>query len=69
MSRIGNMPVKLPAKVEVTLAGGEISVKGPLGAISRRFGDAVAIEKSGDTLVFKAANEAALYWIAQNGAS
>lgn len=59
MSRIGNMPIKLPAKVEVTLAGGEISVKGPLGAISRRFGDAVAIEKSGDTLLFKAANEAA----------
>ena len=24
------MPVKLPPKVEVTLAGGEISVKGPL---------------------------------------
>ena len=35
MSRIGNNPVKLPAKVEVTLAGGEISVKGPLGTLTR----------------------------------
>jgi len=57
MSRIGNAPVKLPPKVEVTLSGGEVSVKGPLGTVSQRFGDSVAIEQSGDTLVFKAANE------------
>ena len=59
MSRIGNNPVKLPAKVEVTLANGEISVKGPLGSLSRRYGDTVTIEKNGDSLVFKAANEEA----------
>ena len=59
MSRIGSMPVKLPPKVEVTLASGEISIKGPLGSLSRRFGDAVTIEKNGDTLVFKANGEAA----------
>jgi large subunit ribosomal protein L6 len=56
MSRIGNNPIKLPAKVEVTIAGGEISVKGPLGSLSRRFGPTVNIEQSGDTLTFKAAN-------------
>jgi large subunit ribosomal protein L6 len=56
MSRIGNNPVKVPPKVEVTLDGGEISVKGPLGSLSRRFGEEVAIEKNGDTLSFKAAN-------------
>jgi len=57
MSRIGNNPIKLPAKVEVSLATGEISVKGPLGTLSRTFGDAVTIEKSGEELVFKAAND------------
>ena len=56
MSRIGNTPIKLPAKVEVTIAGGEISVKGPLGSLSRRFGPTVSIEQSGDTLTFRAAN-------------
>jgi large subunit ribosomal protein L6 len=56
MSRIGNSPVKLPPKVEVTLAGGEISVQGPLGTLTRRFGSEVSIEKNGDTLTFKAAN-------------
>ena len=49
MSRIGNSPVKLPSKVEVTLAGGEISVKGPLGSLTRTFGSEVTIEKDGDT--------------------
>ena len=57
MSRIGNAPVKLPPKVEVALSAGEISVKGPLGTLSRRFDGNVTIEKDGEQLVFKAANE------------
>jgi large subunit ribosomal protein L6 len=59
MSRIGNAPVKLPPKVEIALAAGEISVKGPLGTLSRKFSDQVTIEKDGEDLVFKAANEEA----------
>ena len=56
MSRIGNSPIKLPPKVEVTLAQGEIVVKGPLGSLSQRLGTGVAVEKNGDTLTFKAAS-------------
>jgi large subunit ribosomal protein L6 len=56
MSRIGNNPVKVPPKVDVTIGTGEISVKGPLGTLSRSFGEMVSVEKSGDTLVFKALN-------------
>jgi large subunit ribosomal protein L6 len=59
MSRIGNNPVKVPPKVEVALSAGEISVKGPLGTLSRKFGDQVSIEKDGEQLVFKAANDEA----------
>ena len=59
MSRIGNSPIKLPPKVEVNIASGEISIKGPLGTLSRRFGSGVSVEKNGDTLVFKAASEEA----------
>ena len=59
MSRIGNNPIPLPAKVEVTLAAGSITVKGPLGSLTRTFGSNVSIEKDGDTLVCKAANEEA----------
>ena len=54
MSRIGNQPIPLPAKVEVTLAPGSITVKGPLGSLTRTFGSALTIERSGDTLVCKA---------------
>jgi len=57
MSRIGNFPIPLPPKVEVTLGQREITVKGPLGTLSRSYGEGLSIEKSGDTLVCKAANE------------
>jgi large subunit ribosomal protein L6 len=57
MSRIGNNPVSVPPKVEVTLGSGEISVKGPLGTLTRRYGPSVSVERNGETLVFKAANE------------
>jgi large subunit ribosomal protein L6 len=59
MSRIGNNPVTLPEKIEVTLASGEISVKGPLGTLSRTFGPQVTIERNGQELVFKAADDEA----------
>ena len=43
MSRIAKYPVDIPAKVEVTLAGGRVDVKGPLGTLSRDFGGSVKI--------------------------
>ena len=45
MSRIGNQPVHLPPKVEVTLAPGTITVKGPLGSLTRTYGADLSIEK------------------------
>ncbi len=57
MSRIGNHPIPLPAKVEVTVGQGEITIKGPLGTLSRSYPEGLSIEKEGDHLVCKAANE------------
>ena len=59
MSRIGKFPIPLPPKVEVALASGEITVKGPLGSLTRTFGSSLSIEKDGNQLVCKAANDAA----------
>lgn len=53
MSRIGNSPVVLPEKVEVTLTHGEISVKGPLGVLSQKLSPNVRIEKVDNQLEFK----------------
>ena len=56
MSRIAKYPVVIPAKVEVTLAGGRIDVKGPLGALSHDFGAAVKMERKDNQIVFSAAH-------------
>jgi large subunit ribosomal protein L6 len=54
MSRIAKYPIALPKGVEVTLAAGTISVKGPLGTIARPLDPNVGIERQGETLVCKA---------------
>jgi large subunit ribosomal protein L6 len=54
MSRIAKYPIALPKGVEVTLASGTISVKGPLGTVSRPLDPNVSIEKQGDKLQCKA---------------
>src|SRR5262245_38984281 len=53
MSRIGNTPVVVPEKVEVTLGAGEISVKGPLGTLSRKISPQVKVEKVENRVEFK----------------
>jgi large subunit ribosomal protein L6 len=54
MSRIAKYPIAVPKGVEVNVSSGQISVKGPLGVISRRADPNVAIDRNGDQLVCKA---------------
>ena len=56
MSRIGNSPVVLPEKVEVTLAAGEIAIKGPLGTLTQKLTGQVKVEKVENRIEFKATN-------------
>ena len=56
MSRIGNTPVVVPEKVEITVGAGEISVKGPLGTLSRKLTPQVQVEKVENRVEFKATN-------------
>ena len=57
MSRIGNLPITVPKGVDVTLAPGLISVKGPLGTLSQRLSTTVEVTRDGDDIVFKALDE------------
>lgn len=66
MSRIASNPVVVPASVEVALSQGEVSVKGPLGALKQRLSSDVVVERDGDKLRFKAAN-ASLQAVASSG--
>jgi large subunit ribosomal protein L6 len=54
MSRIAKYPVPVPKGVEVTIAGGNISIKGPLGTMARPADPNVEVKKEGDQLLCKA---------------
>ncbi|MDQ5849007.1 MAG: 50S ribosomal protein L6 [Pseudomonadota bacterium] len=54
MSRIAKYPIPLPKGVDVNLASGQISVKGPLGSIARTADPNVEVEKDADQIVCKA---------------
>ena len=54
MSRIAKYPVPVPKGVEVNLASGSISVKGPLGSIARAADPNVGVQKDGESITFKA---------------
>ena len=52
MSRIGRMPVVVPAGVTVTVAeGNAVTVKGPKGTLSQSFNSALTIEQKGNEIV------------------
>ena len=59
MSRIGKMPIALPAGVVVEFANGVVTVKGPKGSLSRQIVGNIGIETEGATLLVKALDNAA----------
>jgi large subunit ribosomal protein L6 len=50
MSRIANAPVEIPAGVEISLNGAEISVKGSKGSLTRTINAQVEVEQQGSEL-------------------
>lgn len=50
MSRIGKKIIEIPEKTEVTVNGGNVSVKGPKGTLERSFGEHVMIKVEGKTV-------------------
>lgn len=43
MSRIGKQPIEIPAGVTVTIAGSDVTVKGPKGELTRTFNSDITI--------------------------
>ena len=50
MSRIGKMPITVPAGVTVTIDGSTVTAKGPKGELTRTFRPVINIEQDGDTI-------------------
>ena len=58
MSRIGRMPITVPAGVEVNFGEeNQVQVKGPRGQLSRTFHPRVVFERDGDTVHVKRQSE------------
>ncbi|HXN16631.1 MAG TPA: 50S ribosomal protein L6 [Usitatibacter sp.] len=57
MSRIAKNPVSIPDKVEVTLAQGAVTVKGPLGTLKQSVGSTVVVKLDGNRVIFDAADD------------
>ena len=51
MSRIGKLPIAIPAGVDVKIDGSTVTVKGPKGELSRQFHPNISIEQEGAALV------------------
>ena len=59
MSRVGKMPVAVPAGVDVAISAEQITVKGSNGTLVRKLHPLVAIKKDGASLSFVPANDSA----------
>ncbi len=57
MSRIGKLPITIPAGVEVTIDGSTVTVKGPKGELSRTVHSNMKVEKDGDSIVVTRPND------------
>jgi large subunit ribosomal protein L6 len=57
MSRIGKLPITVPAGVTVTVDGNKVTVKGPRGELSHRMPEGISISREGDTMNVSRASE------------
>ena len=58
MSKVGKLPVAIPAGVTVNVANGLISVKGPKGELKQNFHDEIEIKVEGSEVVLTTKNNA-----------
>jgi large subunit ribosomal protein L6 len=58
MSRIGKAPIAVPGGVDVSIAGADITVKGPKGTLSRTLPGAITIRQDDSALVVERPDDA-----------
>ena len=57
MSKVGKLPVTIPAGVTISVNAGEISVKGPKGELKQHINDKVTVEVKDGALTVKPVDE------------
>jgi large subunit ribosomal protein L6 len=61
MSRIGRLPVAVPAGVDVSIDGRSVTIKGPKGTLSRDLHPEIAVAQEGDQIVVTRPSEAKIH--------
>lgn len=62
MSRVAKKPIELPKGVEISVANGVVTVKGPKGSLQQNIHQHVEMQQDGATLTFAARAGAANGW-------
>ncbi|MCB1038445.1 MAG: 50S ribosomal protein L6 [Acidimicrobiales bacterium] len=57
MSRIGKAPIAVPSGVDVSVAAGRITVKGPKGTLERAIPGAITVRQEGEALLVERPND------------
>jgi len=57
MSRIGRLPIPVPAGVDVKIDGRDVEVKGPKGTLRRTISEPITIKQEADQLVVERPND------------
>ena len=57
MSRIGRKPIAIPAGVEVKVADGVVTVKGPKGTLTQKYNTAMSVEVAGNEVIVTRPND------------
>jgi large subunit ribosomal protein L6 len=57
MSRIGRLPIPVPAGVDVTIEGSQVTVKGPKGSLQHVVVEPITVAKDGGELVVTRPND------------
>jgi large subunit ribosomal protein L6 len=60
MSRIAKAPIELPSGVEIKIADGEVSVKGPKGNLVQKLHPNVSLEQEDNSITVKPANDSSI---------
>jgi len=58
MSRIGKLPINIPPKVEVKVAGKTVTVKGPKGQLEQEIKDGITVKIDGTVATVERASDA-----------
>ena len=57
MSRIGKLPITIPAGVTIEIKNNLVTVKGPKGELSEQIHGKIAVEQKGDQIIVKRVDE------------